>query len=161
MQYQITPYEDKYQQQIIDLILPIQQLEFNVPITVADQPDLKNIPEVYQHDNGNFWVAVRETKVVGSIALIDIGNQQAALRKMFVHQDHRGKEKGVAQLLMNTLLAWCRAKKVKHIFLGTIDNMHAAHRFYIRNNFTEIPKTDLPKNFPVMRVDNRFFECRL
>ena len=161
MEYRVVVYEEKYQDAIIDLILPIQQKEFNVPITIQDQPDLQNISASYQHGNGNFWVALSEDEVVGTIALIDFNNDRVALRKMFVHHRHRGKEHGVAQQLFNELKKWCRLKGVKEIFLGTIDTMHAAHRFYLKNNFKELSKADLPKSFPLVRVDNKFFQCIL
>lgn len=161
MEYQIATYTEKYQQAIVNLILPIQQNEFHVAITIDDQPDLKNIREAYQKGNGNFWITLNNGTVVGTIALIDFGNHQVALRKMFVHQDHRGKDKGVAQMLMDELFAWCKNKGVKEIYLGTIDSMHAAHRFYLKNSFDEITKSSLPESFPVMRVDNRFFKCTL
>jgi N-acetylglutamate synthase-like GNAT family acetyltransferase len=157
----VTTYEDKYSQGIVDLILPIQQQEFGVPITINDQPDLQNIRSFYQKENGNFWVAVEDEKVVGTIAMIDIGNSQAALRKMFVHKDYRGKEKGTAQALINTLLQWANQKQLQAIFLGTIDKMHAAHRFYQKNGFVEIDKHQLPSAFPLMAVDNRFFKWQI
>ncbi|HVN38503.1 MAG TPA: GNAT family N-acetyltransferase, partial [Myxococcota bacterium] len=37
----------------------------------------------------------------------------------------------------------------------------AAHRFYAKNGFREIAKSDLPPSFPVMAVDDRFFHRRL
>jgi N-acetylglutamate synthase-like GNAT family acetyltransferase len=157
----VIAYEEKYQQGIVNLILPIQQQEFGVPITINDQPDLQSIPSFYQKDNGNFWVAVEEEKVVGTIALVDIGNSHVALRKMFVHKDFRGKEKGTAQALLNTLIEWARQKKLKAIFLGTIDTMKAAHRFYGKNGFVEIAQEQLPPTFPLMTVDNRFFRCEI
>jgi N-acetylglutamate synthase-like GNAT family acetyltransferase len=161
MTYQVIAYEEKYQQGIVDLILPIQQQEFNVPITIQDQPDLQNIISFYLKGNGSFWIAVSQEQVVGTIALVDIGKDQVALRKMFVHQDHRGKEKGVAQLLFDTLATWCKQKVVKEVLLGTIDSMHAAHRFYEKNGFSEVLTTDLPSNFPVMRVDNKFYKWKV
>src|SRR6266487_486884 len=115
MKYRVVEYDKKYQQEIIDLILPIQQIEFNVPVTIQDQPDLQNIPAFYLKDNGNFWVALGGDKVVGTIAQIDFGNHQVTLRKMFVHRDHRGKERGVGQLLLDELKNWCRQKNVKEI----------------------------------------------
>jgi len=161
MEYQIVTYTDKYQQAIVDLILPIQQNEFHIPITIDDQPDLKNIPGVYQKGNGNFWVALSKDKIVGTIAIVDFGNHQVALRKMFVHSEHRGKDKGVGQMLMDALFTWCKNRGVKEIYLGTIDSMHAAHQFYLKNSFEEVSKSSLPETFPVMRVDNRFFKCVL
>jgi len=161
MNYHVVEYVDKYEQAVIDLILHIQQKEFNVPVTIQDQPDLQNIPSFYKKGNGNFWVALDGDKVVGTIGIIDFGDDQLALRKMFVHRDHRGKENGAAQLLLDELKGWCRQKKVKSVFLGTIDSMHAASRFYRKNGFTELLKTELPGTFPLMQVDNMFFMCNI
>ena len=154
----IQVYDKKYQQQVIDLILNIQQNEFNVPVTIKDQPDLLNIENFYCVKNGNFWVALEDDEVIGTIALIDIDNNQSCLRKMFVHKDFRGKEKGVGQLLLDALIDWCKEKNIKEVYLGTIDTMIAAHKFYIRNGFVEIDKSRLPGTFPVMKVDNKFFK---
>src|SRR5260221_7262370 len=161
MGYRVVEYEDRFQQEVIDLILPIQQKEFNVPVTIHDQPDLQNILAFYKKGNGNFWVALCEEEVVGTIGIIDFGDDQVALRKMFVQRDHRGKEKGVAQLLFNKLKEWCDQKRVREILLGTINSMYAAHRFYQTNGFTEVLKSGLPEKFPLMRVDNMFFKCSL
>ena len=56
----ITTYRDKYLSQIIELILTIQQKEFNIPVTLDAQPDLQKIPEIYQTGKGNFWVALND-----------------------------------------------------------------------------------------------------
>lgn len=34
----IVPFEEKYTQQVVDLILPIQREEFNIDISIEDQP---------------------------------------------------------------------------------------------------------------------------
>jgi GNAT superfamily N-acetyltransferase len=140
----IEVYNKKYQQQVIELILNIQQNEFHVPVTIADQPDLSDIENFYCSRNGNFWVAIEDNKVIGTIALIDIDNKQSCLRKMFVQEDHRGKEKGIGQSLLDALINWCREKNIEEVYLGTIDTMLAAHKFYIRNGFVEIDKAQLP-----------------
>lgn len=33
-------FEEKYTQEVVDLILPIQRDEFNINISIEDQPDL-------------------------------------------------------------------------------------------------------------------------
>lgn len=157
---QIVKYEKNYQGQVIDLILDIQNNEFNVPVTLSDQPDLENISSFYQQGKGNFWVALSEKKVIGTIALIDIGNSQSALRKMFVAKNFRGKNKGIAQRLLDTVLEWCKLKNIQEIYLGTVSILHAAQRFYEKNGFHEIPIDNLPKNFPIMKVDTKFYVYR-
>jgi len=154
----IETYQEKYKAEIAKLILNIQHNEFNVPVTISDQPDLLDIENFYFRKNGNFWVAVENERVIGTIALIDIGNRQSALRKMFVHKDCRGKEKGIGQLLLNTLISWCRQKSINEVYLGTVEQLHAAKRFYERNGFVKVEKAELPETFPLMPVDTEFFK---
>lgn len=154
---EIKPYTDEYKNQIIQLILHIQTAEFNIPVSITDQPDLENIKNIYQKNKGNFWVALDNNKVIGTIAMIDIGNAQCALRKMFVAKEYRGKDRGLSQQLLNTLLAWCKKHTIQEVYLGTVDILRAAHRFYEKNGFVEIPKATLPKNFPIMPIDTKFY----
>lgn len=152
----IQLYKEKYQKQVISLISEIQQKEFEINITPDQQPDLNEISNFYQKGNGNFWIALDKNMVVGTIALLDIGNNEVALRKMFVHTDYRGKE--VAKKLLEALLEWAREKYIKTIYLGTTPAYLAAHRFYEKNGFLEIQKEELPKNFPIMEVDKKFYK---
>ena len=157
----IRPFCMNDEQQVVDLIVSIQQKEFNIPITAEDQPDLLDIPNYYQKYQGNFWVALHNEEVVGTISLLDIGNGQSALRKMFVHQHYRGSEKGIARNLLKTLLDWAKLHRFREIYLGTTPFFLAAHRFYEKNGFTEISKKDLPKTFPLMEVDTKFYKYTL
>ena len=158
---EISVYSRQYAQEVIDLILNIQQNEFGVPVTIADQPDLLNVENFYCKDKGNFWIATENKILIGSIALIDIGNRQSALRKMFVHKDYRGKEIKAGQQLLDFVIDWCKEKGIDEIYLGTFDKLVAAQRFYLKNGFVEIKKQSLPANFPVMPVDNMFFKLRI
>lgn len=157
----IQIYSPKYQEQIINLILYIQQHEFAVPITLEEQPGLLNIPEFYQKGKGNFWIAVSNDTVVGTMALLDLGNNQGAFQKCFVRQDYRGKDIGVAQQLLDTLLDWAKSQSIKAVYLGTTEVYKAAHRFYEKNGFTEISKSELPQTFPLLQVDTKFYRCEL
>lgn len=160
-QEEIKPLDNSYSNQIVDLILPIQQLEFNVSITVNDQPDLLDIEAYYQQPGGNFWGAFSQNELVGTIALIAIGHQAGAIRKMFVKKEFRGKEKSIAQHLLNQLIAYCEAKNITDIYLGTIAQMNAAQRFYERNGFQQMEAAHLPPYFPRMQVDNLFYHLNL
>lgn len=153
----IVPFMPVYQDGVVDLILPIQQREFGLNIDLHDQPDLKEIPAFYQNGAGNFWVALDDGVVVGSIGLLDIGSEQAALRKMFVAAPLRGKPYRIADNLLAELLAWSRRKRLREIYLGTTEKFTAAQHFYRKHAFAEITKADLPARFPVMAVDSVFF----
>lgn len=151
---QIVPFRPGLEEQILSLILPIQQREFGVQITAEDQPDLRRIPEIYQTRRGGFWVGLAGDEVVATLGLIDFG-EGGALRKMFVRKDQRGS--GVAQGLLDTLVTHAVAAGLPLLALGTLAQMHAAHRFYERNGFTAAAPENLPAGFPRMPVDDRFY----
>lgn len=153
----IVIYEEAYKKQVINLIINIQTKEYAVAITQKDQSDLEDISSYYCRGSGNFWIALAGEQVIGTIALIDIGNHQGAIRKMFVAQEYRGKNKGIAQQLLNTVFNWCREKNINEIFLGTVSVLKAAQRFYEKNGFEKITQKQLPKSFPVMSVDTEFY----
>ena len=154
---QISIYQRKYQTPVVDLILQIQREEFGLPITLDDQPDLLDIPTVYQRGDGNFWVALDTDQVIGTIAAIDIGNHQLALRKMFVSAPHRGRSIGVGKQLLDALCGWATERKICEIYLGTVEAFKAAHRFYEKHGFRQLEKSDLPAAFPIMQGDTRFY----
>lgn len=155
---QIVPFTAHHLSGVVDVILPIQQSEFKIPITLDAQPDLLDIPGFYQKGKGNFWVALHGSEVVGTIALLDIGGAQGALRKMFVKEKKRGAVEGVARRLLRVVLDWCILHEVNELFLGTTAKFLAAHRFYEKNGFSEIKQDELPVTFPVMSVDTKFYK---
>jgi len=157
----IRPIFNEYCRQIIDIILPIQQIEFNVPVTLEAQPDLLDIEHFYHKSGGCFWGAFMGEELIGTIALINTGHNAGALRKMFVKKEYRGKDLGVAQKLLEILLQFCRGKQITDVYLGTVEMLKAAHRFYERNGFVLTDIKDFPPYFPRMMADNMFYHLHL
>lgn len=153
---EIKLVNDTYSKEIIDLVLNIQQKEFNVPITIEDQPDLMQIEDFYFANGGSFWGAFINGELVGTIALVKFDEKAAAIRKMFVKKEFRGKEHGIAQKLLETLIAYCKKNGIEELYLGTVSILKAALRFYERNHFEIIEKELLPSKFPLMNADNVF-----
>jgi N-acetylglutamate synthase-like GNAT family acetyltransferase len=158
---QIVPYEHRHLAGIRDLIVPIQRNEFGFSITYEDQTDLHDIPGFYQHGGGEFWVALDAADVVGSVALVDIGNGQGALRKMFVKEAYRGAPHRLAARLLARLLEHAAQRGIDDIYLGTTEKFRAAHRFYEKSGFERVEERDLPARFPRMNVDTRFYRLRV
>ncbi|PWB26003.1 GNAT family N-acetyltransferase [Flavobacterium sp. HTF] len=158
---EIKLIQNEYETQIVDLILNIQQKEFNVPITLEDQPDLLNIKNFYFESGGCFLGAFIDNKLVGTIALVKFNEEAGAIRKMFVRKEFRGKEFNIAQQLLEQLIKYSEENGLKNLYLGTVTILQAALRFYERNHFITIPKEALPADFPIMRPDNVFCQLEL
>ena len=161
MKIEIRPLVNTDHKAVIDLVLQVQQIEFSLPITLEDQPDLQDIEAFYRATGGDFWGAFVKDRLVGTVALISLGQGAGAIRKMFVEKEYRGKEWGIAQQLLETLLNYCGQKGITDLYLGTVEILKAAHRFYEKNGFRRVTRDDLPSYFPVMGVDNVFYHARL
>lgn len=158
MDTQLISLNNSYGTAVIDLILPIQQIEFRVNISIDDQPDLLDIEGSYLAGGGCFLGAFVNGELVGTIALIRFAADSGAIRKMFVKKEYRGKERGIASLLLQQLFSICREKGISHVYLGTVTVLQAAIRFYEKNGFELTERTALPAAFPLMHMDTVFFQ---
>ena len=77
---------------------------------------------------------------------------------MFVKASYRGSSYNIAKLLLQNLFEWVKENKIEKVYLGTTEKFLAAHRFYEKNGFAKVAKEDLPGNFPIMKVDTRFYQ---
>jgi len=157
---EIKEYVDGYKEQVKDLIFDVYEKERGRPR--KDRPDLNVIKETYQDNNGNFWVALKEGKVIGTIGLMNQGKGRASMHRFAVAKIFRGKEKGVSAKLYSTFLEFSASHGYKKIFLGTLPDAIAATKFYERNGWARIES--LPEdiaNHPQLIHDKIFYELDL
>lgn len=147
--------------QIVHMIENIQTKEFEIPITnEINACILKAEKDFYYNHSYNFWYAIEDNgNIVGSIGLKKIDDQYGEIKKLFVAKSYRSK--GVAQRLMNTLIKAALKHKFNFLILGTVDKLHAAHKFYNKYGFEQIKQQDLPSNFEVCPVDSMFFKANI
>ena len=50
----ITIYDDRYKEEVINLILHVQNVEYGVGISAEEQPDILDIQSNYLNDDGCF-----------------------------------------------------------------------------------------------------------
>ena len=79
------------------------------------------------------WLAEREGKIVGSIAINSLSDQTAQLRWFLVHPDARGHSLG--RKLLSEALEFCRGCGFKSVFLWTISELKAAAHLYQQAGF--------------------------
>lgn len=152
---QIAAYNGKYDDEIITLILGIQNEEAKINLSVAEQPDLLDIHGCYQQDGGEFWLALADERVVGTIGLMLKGQQCAILKKFFVQKEFRSQKVGLA--LYHKLLQFAQNAGLKHIILDTPSVAHASHKFYKKAGFRKITAVELPVPYTYPDRDSIFY----
>jgi ribosomal protein S18 acetylase RimI-like enzyme len=155
-QVEIMQYSDEYKDEVVKLIFEISENELRHR-SRSGRPDLQKIKEVYQKNKGNFWVALEESKVVGTIALKDMGDNRGDLWRFYVRKDLRMM--GVGQRLFATLMDFAKQNGYKEIFLSTHHDQEAANKFYLKHGFKRIES--LPEDFPHSSNDEVFYELNL
>jgi N-acetylglutamate synthase-like GNAT family acetyltransferase len=152
----IVPFELHHQPDVDKLMMEIDN-EFEERVTSANT---KSISELLQDKNQKFWVAITEDAVVGTVGIYRLGNKNAALKRLMVAREFRGN-KNISKSLLETSINWSRENGMNTIYLGTMSQMKAAHRFYEKNGFTRITELDLPKHFPANPVDTVFYKLEI
>lgn len=149
---EILPFIKEYQDEITIMVQEIAQ-EFVVPIsngTKAVTPSLDH-----------YWVAFHAKELVGTVGILNGDSHFSILKNLFVKKAYRGKEQGIAQLLLDKVVATLREENRGCIYLGTMEQFVAAHHFYQKNGFQRIPKEQLPLFFIANPIDAVFYKKEL
>lgn len=151
------PSSRHIRKQVQDMIETIQKNEFSIPITEETNASILKAEESYHFNNTcNFWYVInKDGMIIGSIGLKKIDDNKLELKKFFIHQNYRGK--GVARKLLNKALQIAEKHNYKTLYLGTVNVLKSAQRFYQKMGFEEIPKGKLPKNFEICPLDSIFY----
>lgn len=157
----ISQFEDKYTEDVINLVLHFQNDGTRPLVSVNDQPDLLNIVGEYINKGGNFWIAKDDDKLIGSIGIMPYNTEIAVLKKFFVDDSYQGEPYHIGRTLYSELLAFAKKKAYKTILLDTPHNTVRAHKFYEKAGFKKIQEKDLPIQFSHPYQDCDFFLLEL
>jgi GNAT superfamily N-acetyltransferase len=95
---------------------------------------LNQFVKQYDPEKDHLWVALRGDRPVGSIAIVNAGQDEAQLRWFLVEPEVR--DLGVGRLLMETAMAFCVQKGYRIVFLWTLSHLEAARSLYERFGFS-------------------------
>ena len=139
---EILRYSNSYSQQAAALILQIQNAEAGIGLSLEEQPDLSDIERYYFASGGYFWLALNGEQLIGTIALMNMGEGNGVMKKFFVRKDFR--HKGVGYELYRTLLKYAEENGFRRIVLDTPSVAVDSHRFYEKAGFSRIKQEELP-----------------
>lgn len=139
----------KTNQSEIDVMLAQIANEFEVPISNQN----KSISQPLD----KHWVAFNKTEIIGTVGVLRFENSFSILKSMFVKKEYRGKDLGISKLLLYKVIDWCKKEGIHHIYLGTMNQFKAAHKFYEKNGFKQVNKNKLPSSFINNPIDDVFY----
>jgi len=84
-------------------------------------------------DRGRIWIVEKDGTVAGSLAIVEISQEQAQLRWFLLHPDLRGH--GLGRFLVEEALSFCRQCGYSSIFLWTVSALKAAAYLYTSAGF--------------------------
>lgn len=145
----IIPYQ-KVHQHGIDVMMDEISLEFDERLISKPTHTTPLVP-------GNYWVAIADEKVIGTVGVIAVENDFGVLKKMMLKKEFRGQNLGISTLLLQTVMSWCQEHNVSNLYLGTMLQFRAAQNFYERNGFKRINESHLPTNFLKNPMDKVFY----
>jgi len=137
----IIEYQEEYNSQVKNLLystLRYVGLQNDCSKPTRDA-DLDKIGDVYR-GRGRFWLAIKDDKVVGMVAILEVDNVTAKLKRMFVIPDYHGT--GLGQKLLNTAFKFAKEHRYSKIVLDTHEIMTRAQRFYEKNGFHKVKEED-------------------
>ena len=107
----IKYHNAEYKSDVINLILYIQNYESKINLSLAEQPDLNDIEKFYRKGGGQFWIAVENNRVIGTIGIMNKGNGFGIMKKFFVKADFRSQ--GIGLKLYNCLFRYAKKHKIR------------------------------------------------
>ena len=149
LKIEIRPYHAVHQNEIDVMINEISK-EFLLPISSGRKSSGVLLDK--------YWVAFYGSEIVGTVGILKTDSNFSVLKNMFVKKKYRGKDFGTAQLLLNSVFDWSIEEGISRIYLGTMDQFKAAHKFYEKNEFQKIGKSKLPLNFIKNPIDDVFYK---
>lgn len=146
----------------VDLVLGIQNDEFELNLTICDQKDLEDIEAYYCKSDGAFFVAeTPDDGIIGTIGLLRLREDIGVMKKFFVAAPYRGGRSGVAKALYDRFLGFARSAGVRQIVLDTPSAATRSHGFYRAAGFVQIDRSQLPMLYDFPERNTLFFKLDL
>lgn len=110
-----------------------QQYSFNGSVEAYF---IRGMAELFDHPDGNqLWIAEKEHKIVGCIAIIKKGEHEAQLRWFGVDRTMQGE--GIGNRLLDTAMRFCEERNYTDVILWTIEMLKPARHLYGKHGFTK------------------------
>jgi putative acetyltransferase len=138
--WQIRRLQQSDVHQLLGLISSVRR-EYGLAARVASLLESNDyaILDVYRHRRSAYFVAVKESQVLGGAGISPLANEEwgtCELQRMYLRSQHRGQ--GIGQSLLNACLDAARSLGFERCYAETVSEMSTAIAFYERNGFRRL-----------------------
>lgn len=148
----IIGYDESYKEEIHNFINESMHKFIGRPY--KERADVLDVNGYYIKNGGNFWLAIdaKSKRIIGSIA-IENRNEYGILKRFYVEDTYQ--KLGIGKRLFQTLELYVKNNtNIKKVYLACGNTLKEAHKFYIKNGFSQIDKLDIEMYFA---EDDNFF----
>ena len=131
----IRKFEERDGIHVRELVNSILFKEFPLSSNAYQIDDLDCISKSYNGPHDVFFVAEKNSKIIGTIAVKEDTSQIALLRRVYVHPNYRNKGCGLS--LMDTAIDFCKKNGYHYIVFRSTDQMKEAIRLCLKKGFGE------------------------
>ena len=131
-------FDERFKEKVIEFWIKICVEEYEFKEWEYYIRNMDN--HTYKQNGGNFWIAIEDEEVVGTISLQNLGQGRGLLKSMYVHKEFRSKK--IAYSLMNILLDFASENKYNKIELDTYKKFETAIKFYEKMGFVRKKEVD-------------------
>lgn len=134
---QIIPYEEKYRDDMIFMVLEAKNALGRVPRL---NDDLLNIKKCYLDKDDMFWLALDDNgRVVGCIGYSSVENSsEVFLHRLFIKYNLKHRGIGTALLITAEKYIKSKGKTVIRVHLGAPkEQWYESYNFYPKNGYVE------------------------
>lgn len=117
-------------------VLYAEEYGFNDQFDVYVAKGMSQFLENYNPQKEQLWLAEKNGKIMGSVAVVRRDDDTAQLRWLIVEPAERGKK--IGQKLVREAVRFANQNGYKRIVLWTIDFLHAARKLYSNEGFVQI-----------------------
>ena len=129
----IREYKPGDPSMVISFYFKLYEKQYNFNGTV-ERYFMEGMIDLFRYPEGSqLWIAEREGKIVGSIAIIKRDKEDAQLRWFGVDMSLQGM--GIGNKLIDTAMQFCKEHGYEHIFLWTINILKPARHLYGKHGF--------------------------
>ena len=138
MEVKVIGWHDKYAQDFINL--SVEWLEKYVRVEPADEEILYHPHESILNDGGMIFFANYNGANVGTISMINMGNNVYELAKLAVTESCKGHH--ISDALMESAISFAKEKGAERIILFTNSKLIPAIHLYHKFGFVDVPLVD-------------------